>query len=116
LERFLADRNIIVAADELLSASSASAPENCQTAEVAEPNGHTSVEEQAVKPARRRGRPKGSIDPDVLRRRVEMLEAWDRGEFKSKAAAAEAFGFHRSNVSKLIDEYESEKRINNSRP
>jgi hypothetical protein len=53
------------------------------------------------------GRPEGSISPDVARRKKEMLEAWDRGEYESKAAAARAHGFHRPDASKIIDEHEA---------
>ena len=66
---------------------------------------------EAKKSGRRketRGRPEGR-NADIERRERELLEAWDRGEFSSKAAAARAFKFHRPDVSKLIDKHLSEK-------
>jgi hypothetical protein len=65
---------------------------------------------------RGRGRPKGSTDSEVAKRKANMLEAWDRGDFgANKAAAGRAFGFHRPDASKYIAEHEREKRRNNSR-
>jgi hypothetical protein len=55
------------------------------------------------------GRPTGSIKPQVAEDKQKMLEAWDRGEFPSKAAAARAYGFHRPDVSKWIKEHEAGK-------
>ncbi len=38
-----------------------------------------------------------------------MLEAWDRGEYPSKAQAGEAHGFHRSDATKIINAHERKK-------
>src|SRR5262249_5808389 len=58
----------------------------------------------------KRGRPPNSTDPEVARRKQEMLDAWDRGDFGSnKAAAGRAFDFHRSDASKIINDHERSK-------
>lgn len=54
------------------------------------------------------GRPPG---PDVAKRKKQMFEEWDRGDFgTNKAAAGRKFGFHRPDASKWIREHERAKR------
>jgi hypothetical protein len=73
-------------------------------------NGHVSAPpadaDETCRPAR--GRPS---DPDVARRKDEMLKGWEDGKYKSKAAAARAHDFHRADASKLIDEYMKNKSV-----
>jgi hypothetical protein len=65
---------------------------------------------EQVKPTRKpRGRPLGTIDPDVAKRKRKMLAAWDRGEFETKVAAAKEYDFHRSDATKYINEHEAKK-------
>jgi hypothetical protein len=61
-----------------------------------------------------RGRPEGTVDKEVEKRKADMLAAWDRGDFETIAAAARAFDFHRPDVSKIIKAHESKKRRNKS--
>src|SRR5262249_6012783 len=56
----------------------------------------------------RRGRPKGET-PDVSRRKKEMIQAWDRGEYETKAEAGRAHGFQRSDAAKIIKAHERKK-------
>jgi hypothetical protein len=66
--------------------------------------------QQTAVPRRRPGRPKGSIDPEVARRKGEMLEAWGRGEFDgNKAAAGRAYGFNRTDATNIINDHERDK-------
>jgi hypothetical protein len=58
------------------------------------------------------GRPKGSIDPEVLKRKQDMLEAWEKGDFDTKADAARAHEFDRANTSRLITEFEAARKRN----
>src|SRR5262249_35770346 len=64
-----------------------------------------------VSPKKRgRGRPKGKRDAEVVERRARMLAAWDRGERgDNKAATGRAYGFDRSDATKLINRHEREK-------
>jgi hypothetical protein len=57
---------------------------------------------------KRRGRPKGRV-PEVREREQDMLAAWDRGEFLSKSAAGEAYGFYRQDATRIINDHESRK-------
>jgi hypothetical protein len=55
-------------------------------------------------PRKRRGRPKGETE-EVARRKKEMLEAWDRGEFQTKKEAGEKYGFDKSDATRYINEH-----------
>lgn len=56
---------------------------------------------------KRRGRPEGSIDPEVADRKQKLLADWKRRRFgENKAAYARAYDFHRPDVSKWIKETE----------
>ena len=64
--------------------------------------------EDASGPTIRRppGRPRGTGDPDVARRKREMLEAWDRGEYGgNKSRAGRAHGFCRADATKYINKH-----------
>jgi hypothetical protein len=63
---------------------------------------------------KRRGRPEGTVDKEVEKRKADMIAAWERGEFKTRAAAARAFNFHRPDASKIINAHDRKKRRNNS--
>jgi hypothetical protein len=69
----------------------------------------------AAQPDKKIGRPPGR-DPEVVERETSMLAAWDRGEFKWKAEAGKAFGFHRSHATKVINAHEREKSRRSSEP
>jgi hypothetical protein len=59
---------------------------------------------------RRRGRPKGTTDPQVAKRTKDMLDAWDRGEFNAnKSAAGRAYGFDPADANRLINAHERGK-------
>lgn len=70
-------------------------------------NGRQGAEAGTTAP-RKRGRKRGKTE-GWLRREREMLEAWDRGEYPSKAQAGEAHGFHRSDATKIINAHERKK-------
>jgi hypothetical protein len=61
-------------------------------------------------PRSKRGRKRGWRDPDVARRKKEMLDAWDQCEYTSKANAGAAFGFHKSDATKLINQHMAKRR------
>jgi hypothetical protein len=58
---------------------------------------------------KRHGRPRGKTD-EWLKREREMLEAWDRGEYATKAEAGRAHNFHRPDATKIINAHEAAKR------
>jgi hypothetical protein len=56
------------------------------------------------------GRPKGN-KPETEKRKREMLDAWDMGEFgHNKSKAGQKHGFHRSDATKIINKHERAKR------
>jgi transcriptional regulator with XRE-family HTH domain len=53
-------------------------------------------------PRKRRGRPKGTIDPRVTERNAKMREAWKSGAYPSKAALGRAFKVSRSVADEVV--------------
>jgi hypothetical protein len=65
----------------------------------------------AERPAQtnRRGRPVGSVSEDREKRKKNMLDGWDRGEYETKAGAARANGFDRSQATLIINAHMQQK-------
>jgi hypothetical protein len=91
---------------ELAEARSEGPPLNGKSSQAPDPEPNMAEQkEPAPRKPSRPGRKRGSVDPEVAQRKREMLERWDRREFESKAAAGRAYGFHRSDATKLINEH-----------
>jgi hypothetical protein len=73
------------------------------------PPKHVDPAPGGASPPRRRGRPAGTTSSAVADRKRKMLDAWDRGDFASKAAAGRAHGFGRSDATKIIIAHERTK-------
>jgi hypothetical protein len=62
-----------------------------------------------------RGRPVGTTDPQVKKRRAQLLREWDQGKFgKNKSAAGRAHKFDRSDATKIINDHEKAKQREDS--
>jgi hypothetical protein len=84
-------------------------PAPAEAGQMPPPPAATQSDAGEVQP-KRRGRPSGTIDPDVARRKRQMLEEWDQGNFNgNKAAAGRAHGFHRSDATKIINVHARKK-------
>lgn len=60
------------------------------------------AEEAASIQPKRRGRPRGSLDPAARRKHILIVDAWRTGQYKTVADLARAFSYERSTASKIL--------------